>query len=290
MRHLSMPKMSTVERLRFSPDGQLLAVAASSGVNVRVWRVASGKPACSLTSTSHPRSLGFAGPTRLIMLNGYRLQTWDVGARPTQVLREMQLVEHRPAVDVTPDGSRLLFGHIVSAEWVLVCRSTTDDAVLWQTTHRDAVFGRGYRFAFSGDGSRFVGASRNAGVFDALTGEVLRTLAPPSGAVWEELRVALSWDGRTLAIASSLSMWVMCVETGEVLATLPWAADLAFTVDGRLASANEDRVEFREPDTWREQEAFLPGIGDVRALAFSPDGMLGAVGGTQGRAVLWDVG
>ena len=54
-------------------------------------------------------------------------------------------------------------------------------------------------------------------------------------------------------------------------------------------SSNDATVKFYDTETWQMTQAFDWGIGRLRSVAFSPDGMLAAAGGDKGKVVVWDV-
>lgn len=168
--------------------------------------------------------------------------------------------------------------------------------------------GTGRVLAFSPDGS-----SLTAGVWN---GRVLRW-AFPSGAElpaprlkarrdpWGWWRLAHSPDGRTLAVADQ-TVTLFDAATAARRAELPAGPpvrvpnsralrpavhDLAFDPSGRvLATANGDGlVRWWEAETGAPRRTFDWGIGEVSAVAFSPDGTLAAAAGPAGRVAVWDV-
>jgi WD40 repeat protein len=66
---------------------------------------------------------------------------------------------------------------------------------------------------------------------------------------------------------------------------------LAFHPSGRFlaATSNDTTVKFYDTTTWAVAEAYTWGIGRLRSVAFSPDGMRAAAGGDAGKIVVWDV-
>ena len=66
--------------------------------------------------------------------------------------------------------------------------------------------------------------------------------------------------------------------------------DVAAHPSGRLvAVVRGEAVGFFRPDTWAVADELRPGIGKLTAVAFSPDGLLGAAAGDKGRVAVWDV-
>ena len=66
---------------------------------------------------------------------------------------------------------------------------------------------------------------------------------------------------------------------------------MAFHPSGRFlaTTSNDATVKLYDTSTWRVAQAFDWGVGRLRSIAFSPDGMLAAAGGYKGRIVVWDV-
>jgi WD40 repeat protein len=66
---------------------------------------------------------------------------------------------------------------------------------------------------------------------------------------------------------------------------------LAFHPSGRFlaATSNDATVKLYDTATWKLARAFDWGVGRLRSVAFSPDGMLAAAGGEKGQVVVWDV-
>ncbi len=66
---------------------------------------------------------------------------------------------------------------------------------------------------------------------------------------------------------------------------------IAFHPSGRFlaATSNDETVKLYDTDTWQIAKTYAWNIGRLRSVAFSPDGMLAAVGSDTGRIVVWDV-
>jgi WD40 repeat protein len=113
--------------------------------------------------------------------------------------------------------------------------------------------------------------------------------------VQRECRLAFAPDGRRLAIASGTQLSVIDLETKEEVTSLrqerKFFLALAFTPDGRhLATvSHEETVKFWSASTWKVEAEHAWQVGGLRCLAFSPDGMLAAAGGTGRKVVVWDV-
>jgi WD40 repeat protein len=87
--------------------------------------------------------------------------------------------------------------------------------------------------------------------------------------------------------SDNLDYWVWSVANSyqeEVTA-------LAFHPSGRYlaATGNDATVKVHETATWMVAESFNWNIGRLHSVAFSPNGMLAAVGGDKGQIVVFDV-
>ncbi len=66
---------------------------------------------------------------------------------------------------------------------------------------------------------------------------------------------------------------------------------MAFSPDSRLllTAAKGKVVRLWDVATGRLLHTFDFDVGEVTGVAFAPDGMTAAVGGTNGKVVIWDV-
>ncbi|MCS6864353.1 MAG: hypothetical protein RMJ56_04180 [Gemmataceae bacterium] len=106
--------------------------------------------------------------------------------------------------------------------------------------------------------------------------------------------IALSADGRLLAVAVDCSVRVYDIEKHRELHTLkgfqgPVAA-VAFSPDGRLLLTGswDGSTRLWDTATGTQRAAFHWNIGRVLCVAYAPDGLRLAAGGDRGHVVVWD--
>jgi WD40 repeat protein len=106
--------------------------------------------------------------------------------------------------------------------------------------------------------------------------------------------VAFSPEGTRLAALGHQSLWLWEMPAGRPVAQRPskkFYTGLAFSPDGRLlaTSGNDGAVRFCDGHTAEPLQTFAWDLGKVLCVAFSPDGMRAAAGGSTGDIVVWDV-
>ena len=105
--------------------------------------------------------------------------------------------------------------------------------------------------------------------------------------------VALSADGRCLAVASATGVWLYEAATSRVQALLPssrWVHSVSFSLDGTLAAGLDDgRVELWEVETGERIGTLRPADWGRVTVVFSPDGKKLASGSLEQVIKVWDV-
>jgi DNA-binding SARP family transcriptional activator/WD40 repeat protein len=291
-----------------SPDGRTLATWDNSE-KVILWDVRAGVP--TETFEGHARDAGlqvFSPDGRTLYTAGddSRVIIWDVAGdrrlgRPFRTGFDYASGEvFPPPFAISPDGRALAVARLDGRVDLL------DAETLRRTGGFDA-FDRGWAVAidYAPDGRRLAvaGVGGGVGVWDAASGKRLGPLLrTPRGAVANNPHtvqaVAFGPDG--LLGAAEAGGTVRVWDTGRrelagpPLRLPPFVLGLAFSPDGsRLAipfgavlAKGRDGIEVRDVESGR-RVARLRVDGEVRTVAFSPDGGLLAGGQLGGAALLW---
>ena len=278
-----------IANVTFSPDGGRLA-SASDDQTVKIWKVGDARAARTLCGHKHAVFGAAFSPDGLIASAGLDAQGEKMPANDSAV-RVWDAASRELIALTVPGGSRCV---VFSPDGRLLAAAGDDKKIhLWDVAagwterpligHNDKVL----CVAFSPDGRTLTSASadRTVKLWDVHTGKEIRTLRGHLDAV---RCVAFSPDGNHLASAGddkTVKLWNAA--TGEKERTLSGSATavraLAFSPDGRrlaAATAGFKRVLTMVPgetvvwDLSTGQTALtLRGHnGDVRAVAYSPDG------------------
>src|SRR6185437_14798450 len=109
--------------------------------------------------------------------------------------------------------------------------------------------------------------------------------------------ITVSPDGNALVGRSRQAVWVWAERnwTGKprklASDTRADVTAVAFHPSGQYlaATSNDETVKLYDTATWQLARTFTWNVGRLRSVAFSPDGMLAAVGSDTGKIVVWDV-
>ena len=158
--------------------------------------------------------------------------------------------------------------------------------------------------AFSADGRLVALFSRDDGLihtFEIATGKLLHRLGTPPPVAQQQrgifpTNLAFSSDGRLLAswqyIDNVVRVWD--VETGKQRSFLPADGQqhnrllLAWSPDNRTLAIGDRTIKLWELATLKVRHEFTGHDGDIRALAFTPDGRHLVSGSSDTTALVWD--
>jgi WD40 repeat protein len=150
--------------------------------------------------------------------------------------------------------------------------------------------------AFSPDSKIVYSIADNEGLseLDAATGKLLRSLPQPKGENREWFRMAISHDGRFIALGGGIdrTLVVWDVASWSQKQSLPigrdGGGDFAFSpTRSILAMANGKTVQFLDPETG-EALGSISNVRDSSAMAFSPDGLMLAIAERE-KTSIWDL-
>ena len=251
-------------KVAISPNGKLLATGdgtdVKNGGGVKLWDLTSKRLKEPLTlgpDVEYPTSLVFSGDSKTLAIGGRQaVQFWDVAEKSP----------FRPVLNV--GAIKALVSALNREHFVTV---TGDEMTLWSTNEL---------------------GSPTLHSFDRVP------LLSPSGPTLADKPIALSSDG-LLATSQegSLKLWKTDNHGAKLQATIKGSFLLhaAFSPDeSTLATASQpDVVEWwnTDKDQTNLRHRTAPNTGNVRAMAFSPDGKILAVGGNSsesGYVSLWD--
>lgn len=287
-----------VVSLDAASDGRLLL--GHRDPFLRVWGPEGARPALKLGSFDvlpRGRAALSADGRQLAIVLGDRVRLWDVEAG-----REVRSVggDHGYATVAawTPDGAMLAIGDTRGR--LRVWSRETGDLVRESSPHGTSTWINAVAIAPRGGWAATGGADGRVVVFELASGRELRAFAPDGDA--DVTAVAISPDGRRIAVGSdkAFSLWTA---EGRELARIPGrTAHVAFSPDGREIAVVEGDVLGGVLRVRLADDGSVAGrikiLDSARTAAFSPDGsvlatagygpLLGAPGYGD-RIRLWDI-
>ena len=320
--------ITTVTSVAFSPVGSTLA-SASWDLTVRLWDVVNRKQVAVLGHARAVYSVSFSPDGRMLASGSGdgQVRLWDVsewtGPRPVALevisgdgqqgapgtaLAKPLVVEVRDQYgNLLPEAS--ITFTVTAGEGRLSGRFTVEHTTADADGRAELPFTLGPR-----PGPHTVGVSlggRELATFTArgvgtavaeLEGDyrtwhlpAAATVRLGKGALGESDRaVALSADGRCLAVASAIGVWLYEASTSRAQALLPASSpvhSVAFSPDGALAAGLANgQVELWEVETGvRIGTLRHADWGRITAVVFSPDGTRLASGSWDQVIKLWNV-
>lgn len=311
-------RLKPVDRLAFSPDGNILAVAGGDRKPMYLWRLDDpSRPQHRLSLRLDLSRWVFAFNPRdgsLIVAQDTEVICFDptTGGEIWRIEPAMYRVISGLSISAT--GEQMAIGFLYQIQdppvggyqiWRL--NGAALPTQLGKTGSPDLAMSRGV--AYLHPDNRFVTAEDHINttltkrteqkhaqlvVLDAATGERM-------------LSVISMYQMIDEVIADPTGVWV----AGRCgAAILVWAAvqfdqppakiantnrkhftGVAFHPSGRYlaATSNDATVKFYDTATRQMAKAFTWSIGRLRSIAFSPDGLLAAAGSDSGKIIVWDV-
>jgi len=278
-----------VSSVAFTPDGKVL-VSASVDARIMCWDVASGGLIRTFPGHAGPiRSIAISGDGRLLASGSEdkTIRVWDL---PSECLA-YSVAGHVGEVKIitwTQNGSRVVTG---SADGTVKLWDASTGECLRSLAHDRPLEG----LALGGPGDRLIVSGTSDGavrLWDGTTGVLVCTLRPPAG---DEAAVAVTADGKILAISSSGGLELWSLETRQKIRSLKdqslgRVSAVAFSPDARFAASGSSDGQLQVWDVaagtiGRTLEGHT---GPVTSVAFSHNGRLLASGSYNEGIMIWD--
>ncbi|MBA4062144.1 MAG: hypothetical protein C0501_00230 [Isosphaera sp.] len=308
MRVLRSDNPRPLDLLAVGAGGHVAAACSAFGVrgDVDVWAATAAAPAVLRCGEREVNSLAFTPDAALLFVGeAAQVSVHEMPGELTEVWFGSGFASRldSPEVAVSADGHRVAVAETEERAGAVTCYALTPGRKLdqlWAVGPDDRMYGDP---AFSPDGSLlavsvhdgFRGRVRNAvQVRDADTGKVLAEVEFGGANPLEQL--AFSADGaKLLARSSGRTVKVFDAATGQPAGELvhpgrPYVTGAAVHPSGTVACSRTNgtvclwdlaRGELVRTLDWK--------LGKLVAVAFSPDGSVGAAGTEDGRVVVWDV-
>ena len=286
-----------INELTFAADGTRL-VAVQAGRSIGVWSLPDGQLLQTIAPSAvsniahqavavHPSGqwafLAAARPLAVVSLPGADQPSVYVagGDAMSQVI-------------ISPDGGRVV-AHGHSSSGTPPLQGFRWDAGKLQWAWRRDANATDSLGSFVAAGERFVVIEGpNLVVRDAMTGEERLRVTYPSDYTFAR---AVSPDGSRFAVQGYSKLYVWDTATWGKPQRVECAGGRRFTALAfhptrpLFAGIQESQglVKFFDTVTWKLTARFAWKLGELRTVAFSPDGTLAAAGSASGKIVVWDV-
>jgi len=277
-----------VHSLVFAPDGRTLYSVGDYGDGTtRVWDVATGKQTATMQ--------GRHGDGHLLALTGDGKTLAVAGANGTVRLWD---AVGRKEIDGPLGTQGIVTGLAIAPSGEEIALAGNDGMVyVWDRSGKPLRQWRAHerqigRLAYGADGRLYsCGAYEPARLWDTATGKRLAEFAGSAGPVRGVNYLAVSPDGKRLALATNERKVTLAdAATGKIEKAIGEGSidRLAFSPDGTaIAGGGFDKEVIFWDATGKEHGKIALGTA-VAALDFSPDSALLAVGLYSGRVVLLD--
>jgi dipeptidyl aminopeptidase/acylaminoacyl peptidase len=290
----SVPVISPVGSLAFSPDGKLLAVGGYR--DVQLLDAANGKALATLTGHADVvRALAFTPDgTRLVAAGGLPARSGEIKIWDLQTHRLLETMTGHTdciySVAVSPDGKLLASGSY--DKLILLWEIDGGKQTRTLKDHIDAVFS----VAFSPDGKRLASGAQDRSVklWDVASGQRLFTLSEPLDGI---TTAAFRPSGTQLAAGGYdkvIRTWDLTDKGGTLAQSMIAHEDtilqLRYSPDGKtLVSSSADRtIRFWDAETLTSLKALDKQPDWVQAISVSPDGKWLAAGRYDGSVSVYD--
>jgi WD40 repeat protein len=283
-----LPLLGRADSVRFSPGGNLLAIAESTGI-VRLWDMMSDPPTNRIVQLpKRATSLAFdpSGQKLAILFDNVNLQIWDVETGLPQGA-PMVHPENVYCVEFRPDGRWL-----ATASWDGLVRLW--DVETCKLARAPLPQGTGVRTAeFTQDGSRLITVTWGSSIriWDPDSGQ---TVCPIIRQVGFEATASATPDGTRMLVSShdpAVRLWDLPANRPARL-TLKQSDSIFqahFSPDGKsiLTSSDDGTANLWDSATGTLLRS-MSHPGQLRQSCFSPDGRMIATGSSDGSTWLWD--
>jgi hypothetical protein len=291
----SVPVVSPVGSIAFSPDGKLLAVGGYK--NVQLMDPGTGKVIATLPGHADVvRALAFTPDgTKLAAAGGLPARSGEIKIWDLQTHRLLEtMTGHKDciySVAISPDGKLVASGSY--DKLILLWEIDRGRQIRTLKDHIDAVFS----VAFSPDGKRLASGAqdRSVKIWDVASGQRLFTLSEPLDGI---TAVAFRPFGTQLAAGGYdkvIRTWDLSDKGGTLAQSMMAHEDtilqLAYSPDGKtLVSASADRtIRFWDAETLTSLKALDKQPDWVQAVSISPNGKWLAAGRYDGSVSVYDL-